>query len=138
MTLGSIKLETARLDGDAGMGLLEILVAIFLIGIISLGIAANTISSTQIVKKTEINYAASNLALSKVELLAAMDTTSLTAANGSTENNLTVPGTQLTFRRVTVVTVNADGSRTIEVTVTSNSTAVPTTSHFKTTLALWS
>ena len=123
--------------GQQGISLIEVLLALLLIGIISLGIAANTISSMHIQKKTEENYAASNLALSKVEQLSAIPVGQLSSANNLVENNLKVPGSNANFRRTTTVVVNADTSRTITVRVESVGTMLPTKVNFRTTFSMW-
>jgi prepilin-type N-terminal cleavage/methylation domain-containing protein len=122
---------------QAGVGLIEVLVALVLIGIMSLGIAANTIGAIQIAKKTETNYAASNLALSKVEQLSAFRVADLTSANSSVEDNISVPGMNTKFKCTTTVTVNSDQSRTIHVKVESVNAKIPTRVNFETTFSIW-
>ncbi|NLF25008.1 MAG: hypothetical protein GX589_05040 [Deltaproteobacteria bacterium] len=123
--------------GQQGISLIEVLLALLLIGLISLGIASNTISSMHIQKKTEENYAASNLALSKVEQLSAIPVDQLSSANNSVEESLKVPGSNATFRRSTTIVVNADTSRTITVKVETVGAMLPTKVNFKTTFSMW-
>jgi len=122
---------------ERGMGLFEVLLALALISIGSLALAANTIGALQIAKKTTINHAASNLALSKIEELSAYDPKDIDGSFNSIENSIAVPGLNVTFKRTTVVAVNADNTRTVTVTVQSNSNAVKTGASFSTTFALW-
>lgn len=121
-----------------GFTLLEVLIALLILGIVGMGLAGNTIASLQIVKKTTTNYQASNLALSKIEELSACNPTMLGPSFNSVEPHVSSPGTPMTFTRTTTVTINtADQSRTVNVVVRSNSSAMPTTAKFTTTFALW-
>lgn len=133
----TINQDRQQLSNAAGFGLFEILVSIFLIMVVSMGIASNTIGALHIAKKTEINFLASNLALSKIEDLAAYDVAELDSSFNAVESEVTTEGTALTFTRTTVVSINADSSRTIDVTVSSNSTVIPTAVDFSTTFSLW-
>ena len=117
--------------------MIEVLVALLLIGLISLGIAANAIGSFHILKKTEENYAASNLALSKIEQLSAIPVNELSADDNSVEDSVTVSGMNTIFKRTTTVAVNADSSRTITVKVESLSAKLPTAVTFTTTFSMW-
>ncbi len=105
--------------------------------IVSLGLAGNTIGAIRIVKKTTVNYAASNLALSKIEQFAALDPTDLDESMSGVENAVTVPGLGISFQRETTVVSNADDTKTVTVVVKSNSRAVPTKAEFRTTFAHW-
>jgi len=124
-------------EQEAGFGLMEILVAISLMALVSLGIAANTMAALRIVKKTEVNYLASNLALSKIEELAAYEAADLDATFDGHETSLAMSGTSITFSRTTTIIINADNSRTVTVVVASESPVVPTSVDFSTTYALW-
>ena len=126
-----------RPGGEGGISLIEVLVALVLIGLMSVGISANSISSFQIMKKTEINNAASNLALSKVEQLSAIRVSDLDSSYDAVETNLGVTGMNATFTRTTTITVNADQSRTVEVKVESNSFKLGTSIVFTTTFSMW-
>jgi prepilin-type N-terminal cleavage/methylation domain-containing protein len=123
-------------SSEQGMTLIEVLVAILLIGIVSMAVAVNTINALSVAKKTHINYLASNLALSKVEQLAAYEASQLSALS-TTETHLTTAGTDLTFKRTTTIVKNSDNSRTITVRVDSESAAVPTHVTFTSTLSVW-
>ena len=117
--------------------MIEILVALTIVSIAALGIALNSIGAMQIAKRTELNYLASNLALSKVEDLAATDPSDLDSTDNQNETGVTITGTAITFTRATTITVNADESRTVKVVVTSEGLEIPTNATFETRFSLW-
>lgn len=125
-----------KVDGQLGVTLIESLVAISIAGIASLGLMNSFVTSLRVAKLTEVNYAASTLAASKMEELAAIDVSVLSAANNATET-LTEDGLNVSFTRTAAITVNADQSRTISVQVTSNSTMLPANVSVSTTLSAW-
>lgn len=123
---------------ELGFSLIEVLAAMLIISVISIGVHTSTVGALYTAKKTEINHAATSLVISKVEELSAIETKDLTAADGGTESNVAWPAyTNLDFTRVTTIVVNADQSRTVTVSVSSNSTYIPTTVEFTTTFAVW-
>jgi prepilin-type N-terminal cleavage/methylation domain-containing protein len=129
--------QNLEISAEHGISLIEVLVAIVLIGIMSIGIAANSISAFQIMKKTEMNNAASNLALSKIEELSAIRVNDLNSTYNIVENNIKSGDFKATFKRTTTVVVNSDNSRSITVKVESNSAKLPTAVTFKTTFSMW-
>lgn len=116
---------------------MSILVTLSVAGIIALALAVNTISSLATMKQTEVNYAASNLALSKIELLTTREVSDIDSSLDEVESNLTVTNLGIEFTRTTTVTVNADDTRTISVNVQSNHEKIPTSATFTTSLSLW-
>ena len=124
-------------NNQSGQTLVMALVAVMLVAIVGLGLAKSLISSLHIMKHTEIHYAASNLASSQIELLAARDSSELTPSLNSTESAVSFPGTNVTFTRTTTITTNADDTRTINVVVQSNNEGVPTSVSFTTSLSVW-
>lgn len=124
-------------NGEAGFTLVEILASFLLISVMSLAIAKNTISALRAAKFTEVNHAASSLAISKVEELTAINTADLDETFSGTENEVSWSTLNITFTRQTTVTVNPDNSRLIEVEVTSNAALLPTTVTFDTTVVPW-
>ena len=131
-------LSHTELNRDqTGMSLMSVLVAMVILSVVSLALSKNTIASLHIIKLTEVNYAASNLAVSKVEELAARNPIDLDDSFDDTENAVTTADLDITFTRVTDVTVNADDTRIVHVTVTSNSSVVNTTADFETSLSVW-
>ena len=137
MTDTNCNIDCSHRSKEAGTGLLEILFALVLVGIVSMAITRSMLLSHSTVKLVEVNYAASNLALSKVEELSAYDVADLDSSFSGTETGVAYAGLGITFTRVTTVTVNADDTRDIQVTVSSESPVVPTTAEFSTTFAVW-
>jgi len=124
-------------NGESGFSLIEIMMSILILAVISLAVSSNLIAALRTAKFTQVNHAASSLAISKVEELAAIDTLNLDASYNATETSVAWPDFNINFTRTVVVTVNADESRTIDVTVVSNADKVPTTVEFTTTFAMW-
>ncbi|MCB0320753.1 MAG: hypothetical protein KDD60_07475, partial [Bdellovibrionales bacterium] len=97
---------------EEGITLVEVLVSIVLIVIMAIAGISNLVVALRTSKLTEVNHAATSLAISKVEQLASIDVLDLDAGDGGTENSVTWSDFTFTFTRVTTVTVNADNSRT--------------------------
>lgn len=124
-------------EDEGGFTILSVLVAVVLLAVVSLALSRNTMSSLRIMRLTEVNNAASNLAVSKIEEIAANDAANIDASLSDVENPLAYPGMSVTFTRTTNVVVNADNTRTISVQVASNHSALPTTVNFSTALSVW-
>ena len=122
---------------EQGMGIIELLIAVALIGLIAAGISSNTTMSLRISKYTELNYAASNLALSRIELLSAIEPADVDSDYNKTETGLTTNGVGIKFTRVTTVTVNSDDSRTINVVVSNSDYKIPVRVEYETTFSVW-
>ena len=124
-------------NSEAGVGLMEILVAIILLSVVALGMTLNLSTSLRIGKITEAHFAASTLASGHLEELSAVDTANLDASYNEVDTVVTFPNLAFDFYRTTTVVINADNSRTVSVSVNSGNAALPTTVTFSTTLALW-
>lgn len=124
-------------DGEAGMTILSVLVAVVILAVVSLALSRNTMASLRIMRLTEINNAASNLAVSKIEELAARDASDIDSSLSEAETSVNYPGMNVTFSRTTTVVVNADNTRTINVEVRSNHEGLPTSVSFSTGLSVW-
>ncbi|MCB0324731.1 MAG: type II secretion system protein [Bdellovibrionales bacterium] len=140
MTCSMLETDTASQDhlshSEEGFALVEVLVSILIMALLSLGVAKNLITALQTAKFTEANHAASSLAISRMEELAARNVKDLDTSFNGTET-VSWPSLDFQFSRQTAVTVNANESRTITVTVTSQSAKIPTEVEFITTLASW-
>ncbi|MCB0360286.1 MAG: type II secretion system protein, partial [Bdellovibrionales bacterium] len=101
---------------ERGTTLIEVLVSLLIIAIMSLGVMKNSVVAMRASKLTELNHAASSLAISKIEELAAIDTQNLDATFSATETDVAWGGVETTFTRVTSVVVNANDSRDVSVT----------------------
>ena len=122
-------------DAEAGISLLEVLVALVVLAIISMGVAVSTGRSYSLAKRAIREEIASELARSKLEELLAVDPSSLSAASSLSETGLVSSG--ISFFRNTVVTVNADNSRHISVTVAPTESDRGKSVTFQQTVSLW-
>jgi prepilin-type N-terminal cleavage/methylation domain-containing protein len=135
---GDMDKETkAKIQGHQGFALMEVLVSLTLASVAAISVSLSLATSLRVAKLTEVHFAASTLASGKMEELAALDPLDLDPSDNSTETSVTFPELSLTFTRQVTVTVNSDDSRTINVQVSSNSSAIPTVVAFETTFALW-
>lgn len=120
-----------------GFTLIEVLVAAFIATLLGVGLVMSSVFALRFQKITEMSNVARNLAVSKMELLAAQPVTSLDNSDDGTESNLTVSGHQMRFNRATDVTVNGDNSRTVVVTVSGNNNPyLPFPISYSTTFAI--
>ena len=122
---------------ERGSSMLEVLVATLILAIVGLTVSLSAISGIRYQKVSEIGNIAMNLAVSKAEQLSGIRIDLLTDSYDATESNLQVTGHKIEFKRVTDVTVNTDGSRTIAITVSSSSTYLPQPARYTTTFAPW-
>ncbi len=122
---------------ECGITLMEVLVAIVLLAIMAAAGISNLIVALKTAKYTEVNFAANSLAISKVEEISAIDVGNLNSSYNEVEPDVTWPDLALTFTRTTTIHMNGDDSRTVDVSVMSNSPDVATNVTFSTTLALW-
>ena len=95
--------------------IMEVMVALVLLSIIGLAVAKNSIMAMVALKRGIRNSVAMQLATEKLEQLGSVDPTTL-ANTTTTESALTVE--DITFSRVSTVSQNTDGSKTVTVTVT--------------------
>jgi prepilin-type N-terminal cleavage/methylation domain-containing protein len=100
-----------------GVSIIEVLVSMVILSIVALATCNNTIKGFVFFKRVARQSYASQLALDRLETLAARDPSTLTSADSSTESQLNYRNVQ--FERTTTVTVNADNSRTVSVVVSS-------------------
>lgn len=121
--------------GIRAFSLLEVLAAILLLSITSLGVARSTIISYKTMLREEHQAAALQLARLKLEELAAQSPITLNDANSSVETNVAFGA--MKFNRTTVVLVNADNSRTITVNVMNTNPALGGHATLTDTFALW-
>lgn len=122
---------------ERGTGIMEILVSMVLLAIAGMGVTMSMSTAMKTAKYTEYNHIASSLAVSKLELLAAVNVNFLTTAQAGTESAVAWPNSSVTFRRVTTVVVNADNSRSVTVSVSPNDANYAMTVSFSNQYALW-
>jgi len=109
-------LAMRKRKSEKGSTLIELLVALGIVGVMNLAIAQSAILSAASQGFAENRSLAMQMAMNEIERYAAIDPTLLTAASGSTD---TVMREGKQFTRVTTVTVNPDSTRTINVEVTN-------------------
>ena len=126
-----------RLKSNKGFSIIEVLCALCLFMVMGLGLTYNSIYALKFQKNAELANLATNLAVTKAEELAGVDASTLSSGNNSTETGLTVTGHKITFNRSTTITVNADGSRTVVVLVSSPSPFLLKSVSYSTRLAPW-
>lgn len=122
------------LKGEEGFSLIDVLVAVCLLAIMGISLAYSNVNTIQTVSRTERNAIALRLATEKLEQMSAIDPINISDINDSTES-ITWLGSPYT--RVTDVTVNADGSRTILVTVTGGNTILGGSAEVEGTFQIW-
>ena len=129
--------EKRRRMTQAGITMVEVLVALLLFCIIGLGLTKSAVAAINYQKRTEIANLAKNLAVSKAEELSGVKLDELTSAYNHTETDISIATHEIKFNRTTAITVNADGSRTITISVTSSTPLLPNPVSFSTRFAPW-
>ncbi|MCO6430874.1 MAG: hypothetical protein J5J00_08430 [Deltaproteobacteria bacterium] len=127
----------SRKGSACGLSIIEVLVAMVLLGLVGLATAGSTISGLQANKRTEVTNFLHNIAISKIEEFAGMDVAQIDDGDDATETSVTTAGTNLTFTRVTEVTVKADQSRDVMVTVSCNDPRFTSTASYSSTFVLF-
>lgn len=135
MSARSRRLPSGRLREQRGYSIIEVLVATVLLSLVSLGLASSTTTSYVTLKRTLRHAAATELAQSKMEELAAINPLSLSAANNATETG--VISHAMTFTRTTTVAVNSDGSRLVTVAVTGDAVGMGGKATLASTFTPW-
>lgn len=107
--------------GEKGFLMLELMVAMVVLAIVGLAITTSAYSGLRFQKQAEIGNFARNIAVSRIEVLAGVPTGVLSSSYNETNTSVTVAGTNVTFLRSTAVVTNADGSKTVTITVASSS-----------------
>ncbi len=125
------------ITNEKGSSMLELIVGLTFIGIVSLTVIWSSVSGVRFQKQTEVGNTAMNLAVSRAEELAGVFIENLNASYN--ENNIIVNDHDHEFelKRTTVVTVNPDGSRTVEITISGPPKYLPSPVYYTTTFALW-
>ncbi len=129
--------DSKRLHIKRGSSLIEVMVAMAILAIVGLGVAQSAIYGIKYQKSAEIGNVARNLAISKAERLSAIPLNTLDNSYDSIESNLTAPGHTIIFRRTTDITVNADGSRSIDITVSTTNPVLLNVATYSTRFAPW-
>lgn len=123
---------------QAGFSMMEVLVAMAVFAIVALGAAQSTIYAVKFQKYAEVSNAARNLAVSKAEELTGVDLALLDDRYDLSESDIAVVGhNAVKFNRSTNVSVNSDGSRTVDITVSSSSPLLRKPIQYSTRFAPW-
>jgi len=120
---------------ERGMSLLESLAAISILSVVGLSLTYSTIASYKLTHRNIRNSVAAQLALEKMEELAARNPSTLSSADNEFEEEVLVDN--MAFNRNTEIEVNIDGSRTIFVDVDTNNESLGGRSSMINTFALW-
>jgi len=120
---------------DRGFLLIEVLVAVLLLSIASLSILQSTVMSYKTVIRNQRNSLAQQIALEKMEELAGENPANLGDGFDATETGLVYD--DISFTRVTEVTVNSDNSRTVVVSVAATETELGGEMTLSNNFALW-
>ena len=133
-----VSISANDVSGESGFSLLELLVSICLFATVGLAITQSTIHAMRFQKQAEIGNLATNLAVSRMEVLAGTNPDDLpTSPLVGTEPMVLAAGHDIIFQRDTEVVQNADGSLTITVTVSSDSEYLPGPVEYSTRFAPW-
>jgi prepilin-type N-terminal cleavage/methylation domain-containing protein len=120
---------------ERGMSLLESLAAISILSVVGLSLTYSTIASYKLTHRNIRNSVAAQLALEKMEEMAARNPSTLSSADNELEEKVLVDN--MSFSRNTEIEVNVDGSRTIFVDVETNNESLGGRSSVVNTFALW-
>ncbi len=117
--------------------MIEVLVAISLFAVVALALTQSAIFGMRFQLQAQIGNLARNLAVSKAEQLAGVQIGDLNSSYNLTEPNLIVTGHKIAFTRTTSISVNTDGSRTVNIIVSSASSYLPKPVSYTTRFAPW-
>ena len=131
-----IKHPDSNLSED-GFTVVELMLGILIISIMGLATMSSIVGSYRIAARLELNYSAHFLAIAKAEELSSIKVDNLDASDSSSETGLLAPGYNLTFSRVTTITVNADETRDIAIQVSNEEGPYTVQITYNTTLSSW-
>ena len=124
-----------RKGSEAGTGLIDVLVAMLLLSFLGASLSSSTNLSFSAFKRAKRQSLASQLAIETLESLAATNPANLDDADDLVETGISRES--VTFNRTTDVTVNADGSRTVTVTVTGAKSKLGGSASYTSTYPMW-
>ena len=102
---------------EKGFAVIEFLVSTIIISVVSLGMLHSTLSSMKISKKSHYDSTAYQLAVERLEDYSVINPQTLD--NGDDTSETGISRNNMEFTRTTDVTINTNGSRTVNVVVTS-------------------
>ncbi|HMO18997.1 MAG TPA: hypothetical protein PKA63_07800 [Oligoflexia bacterium] len=127
----------SELMDEKGSSMLEMLVGLVFLSLVGLNILWSGVSATRFQKQVELGNVAMNIAISKAESLAGVFIDQLNNSYNETNEPVTSETGNIEFYRTTVVTTNPDGSRTINISVSSVDKYLPNPITYTTTFAAW-
>lgn len=119
---------------------MEVMVSISILAIMSLGLGRSIVTALTNHKTVQVNSALNLLGVERLEEYAAINPQSMdNDSHDDTETGLTLSylSNEITFTRVTNVTVGADASRTVDVTVTCSHPKFPKSLSFQAVYSRW-
>ncbi len=122
-------------QSEVAFSMVETLVSIVLLGIMALGVANSSIFSMKMAKRGERSSIAAQLALARLEEFASIDPSTLD--DDFDENTTGIEVENISFTRNVDVTENADGSRTVTVTVFNEEESLGGRAIYSSTFFLW-
>lgn len=133
--MNPITIHQMKARKEKGFSLIETLVALTILATVGLSLSYSMITAIRASRRAERNSVASQLAFRKMEELAQVNPNNLSNANDLTESALTVNG--IAYTRVTNVTVNADGSRTVDITASPKNDRYGSPVTYRSSFFLW-
>lgn len=110
--------------GEAGFSLIEMMTAITILSVLSLAVFNGFGTAAQVIRISDGSSVQSQLALTKLEELAAVPASQL-AAGQTTDASISIRG--MTFERTTTIAASGTGGRQVKVTVINKTRGAATT-----------
>lgn len=131
-------MRDSTFNNEKGLGMVEIIFSILLVGLAAGGIASHTILALKLSSRLELSQAAHALALSKAEQLSAINTSQLNSSYDLVETDLSAAGhPRITFSRTTTISANSDGTKTVNVEVSTENSPQEVSTEYITRWAPW-
>ncbi|MCB0336433.1 MAG: prepilin-type N-terminal cleavage/methylation domain-containing protein [Bdellovibrionales bacterium] len=124
-----------RISAEAGVTLIELLVAFAIFSVIALAFTFNSSQAHRTIDHSNRHAGMQQLAIEKIEELSAINPILLNDTYDDTESDLDIDGIE--YERITDITINANGSRTIDVTINAENSSRATQFTLSHTISLW-
>lgn len=122
-------------DDEGGVSLIEVMASILISSIIALGILKSAIAANNTSARSIRDNIAMQLAIEKMEEFSRTDPSTLDDGDDLSESGVTRD--TYSFARISDVTIEADGTRTVNITVTSDATKTGSSVTIENSFALW-
>lgn len=111
-----------------GISIVELLMSMLVVGVSLAAMNKNIMTAFDVQKSRDVSSMSSSLAYFKLEELMSFNPKSLSSSLNETETDVSYEGIEsFNFTRATTITSNSDGTKTLNVTVSSNNTNLPKT-----------